>query len=311
MGGSRNVRGAGVGRGRRVAGKLALCVVVLLAAVVIAFPGRARGAWHAIDQRLFHEAAKDAIGRFVAHEDWSRVATLGPAQDYGWLLRRQGPLHIAHGLGEISGEANSLAALRRSAAAGFQFFEVDLWLDKDVVHCFHGPGVPPTIDAGGCTLDSLMAALPRDAWLILDIKTDFQSTGDRIVQSLRASGTASRVIFQLYKPEQFAVFRRWQETLPLPGPIVTAYLARRSANTVAAAAAQAGARAFTLPLDRLDGFSRRPPGLAVLAHPFYDCAALRQAAADGVRGFYMENNLGCAGTPSISRANATPAPHED
>lgn len=266
---------------------------------------------HELDQVAFHEDLKDAFGRLIVREDWSHVAPLGPYQNYDWLGQRQGLIPIAHGLGEISGQINSLPALRRSVAAGFKFFEVDLWLQNDLVRCFHGPGIPPSLNDNDCTFDTLMAALPRDSWLVLDIKTDFLATGNRIVESLRVNGRADRVIFQLYVPEQFAMFERWQSALPLPGPIVTAYVAHRSANTVAAAAAKAGIRAFTLPMDRLDGFSRRPRSLAVLVHPIDDCATLEQARTAGVRGMYMENNLGCAGMPSISRGTTTSNHHED
>lgn len=264
--------------------------------------------WNAIKQRLhdvdtvvFHEAFKDAAGRLIAHEDWSRVAPFTRRQDYGWLAQRAPLVAIAHALGETTGEANSLEALRRSVGAGFTFFEVDLWLEGDRVRCFHGPEAPPPLARGGCTFDALMDALPKDAWLVLDIKSDFQVTGARIIESLHASGRADHVIFQLYLPEQIAMFNRWQATLPLPGPIVTIYNARRSATTIAEQSARFGARALTLPMSRLAGFERRPDALAVFVHPIDDCASLDQARAAGVRGVYMENNLGCAGMPSISR----------
>lgn len=256
---------------------------------------------HDIDAVLFHEAFKDAAGRLIAHEDWSRAAPFGRPQDYRWLAQRTPLIPIAHALGETTGDANSLAALRRSVAAGFAFFEVDLWLEGDQVRCFHGPQAPPPMTTGGCTFDALMESLPRDAWLVLDIKTDFLATGARIVESLRASGRADHVIFQLYFPEQTAIFDRWQATLPLAGPIVTIYNARRSAATIADQSVRVGARAFTLPVSRLPALGHRPDVLAVFVHPIDDCASLAEARVFGVRGVYMENNLGCSGMPSISR----------
>ena len=286
-----------------------LFVVFTVALVVLG--GLTKHRLHEIDQRIFHEALKDTFARVVVNEDWSSVASLGPSQNYNWLLQQNGTIGIAHGLGEISGQANSLPALRRSLLAGFKFFEVDLWLDSSGLHCFHGPGDPPSFSENDCTFDTLLAALPSDAWLILDIKTDFEPTGNRVVETLRRHGQANHVIFQLYKPEQFELFSRWQAVLPLPGPIVTAYVARRSANTIAAGAAHAGVHAFTLPLDRLNGFSNRPPGLAVFVHPIDDCASLERARGDGVRGVYMENNLGCPGEPSIARPTRSTPSHDD
>lgn len=294
---------------RRRTGLILVLVTLLVAGGALA--SLTKQQLHEIDQRLFHEALKDALGSLVAQEDWSTAAPLAPSQDYAWLADQSRMIPIAHGLGEISGQLNSLSALRRSVAAGFDFFEVDLWLDNDGLHCFHGPGRPPSIQENDCTLDTLLVALPAHAWLVLDVKTDFEATGNKVVEALRVHGQASHVIFQLYKPEHFDIFRRWQATLPLPGPIVTAYLSRRSANTVASGAVRAGVRAFTLPLDRLDGFSRRPAGLAVLVHPVDDCPSLERARIEGVRGVYMENNLGCAGMPSIKRMSRPATTHDD
>ena len=261
-------------------------------------------AWaHHVDEVLFHEAVKDAIGRWTSSEDWTHAASLRGRQNYEWLGTAPSatPLAIAHALGETTGEANTLPALHRSVAAGFKFFEVDLWLEGDVIRCFHGPGALPPLRPGDCTFDSLLDALPADDWLVLDIKSDFVATGNRVMESLRRDGRAAHMIFQLYRPEDLSTFNGWQAELPLPGPIVTIYAAHRSADHIAAEAARAGLRAFTLPVSRLPSFDRRPASLALFVHPVEDCGLLDAARAQGARGVYMENDMGCAGMPTIVR----------
>jgi hypothetical protein len=282
--------------------------VLALFLILIALSAAGRGAlkaWaHCADEVLFHEAFKDAIGRWTSGEDWARAVRLAKPQDYSWLDRSTATIPIAHALGETSGEGNTLPALRRSVVAGFNFFEVDLWLDGDVVRCFHGPGPLPPLRPGDCTFESLLEALPADAWLVLDIKSDFVATGNRVVESLRRRGRAERMIFQLYQPQDLDTFSGWQAVLPLPGPIVTIYAARRSADHIAAEASRAGVRALTLPMSRLASFDRRPVALALFVHPVDDCAALAAARAQGVRGVYMENDLGCDAMPTTVRPRA-------
>lgn len=281
-------------------------LVLFLILITLAAAGRdaAKGWAHRADEVLFHEALKDAIGRWTSSEDWARAVPLARPQDYGWLGRGPATIPIAHALGETRGEGNTLPALRRSVAAGFKFFEVDLWLDGDVVRCFHGPGPLPPLWPGDCTFESLLDALPADAWLVLDINSDFVATGNRVVESLRQRGCAEHMIFQLYQPEDLATFNGWQAVLPFPGPIVTIYAAHRSADHIAAEASRAGVRAFTLPMSRLASFDRRPVALALFVHPVDDCAALAAARAQGVRGVYMENDLGCDAMPTTVRPRA-------
>jgi hypothetical protein len=274
-----------------------LALMALVAIVALLVPdgmGGARDRLHSLDESVFHEAFKDGLGR-LAGEDWTKAETLNKPQDYSWLRQPGAFVRVAHALGESMGPgADTLPALARSRAAGFRLFEVDLWLDGDTLRCFHGPGMPPPLKSDSCRFEMLMDALPKDAgWLVLDIKTDFEATSGKVVEALRRNGRASQIIFQLYHPSDLALFNRWQAEIALPGPIVTAYLARRSVESVAAESARAGVEAFTLPAWRLPAFTRRPANLAVLIHPVHDCAAVENARMSGVRGIYTLNTLSC------------------
>lgn len=256
---------------------------------------------HRVDATVLGERAMDTLTRLQSDEDWSTAEALRPGQDYEWMRAGGAPMRIAHALGE-SGlvTANTLAAARRAYAAGFRLLEVDLVDEDGELRCQHDPGPQGNLVKDGCTFDALIAAVPPDAWLVLDIKKDFATVGQRIVDRVVATGDARRIVFQLYRPEDVALFNRWQARTnaqaPLPGPILTAYLAHRRVDHVAKHAARIGVQAFTLPLDRLPALAQKPASGMLLVHPVHNCASWAQALlrADGV---YTLSSLHC-GLPS-------------
>jgi hypothetical protein len=285
---------------RRPLGRVAAAGLLLTtAAVLSALGGDAlKRPFHIVDESWLDERLMDGLALLTLHEDWERVQPLHRTQDYTWLDRAPAFVRIAHALGESAGPApNTVAALERSRADGFRLFEVDLSLVNGELRCQHDPDATGPVHSQDCRFESLLRALPReDAWLVLDIKTDFAETGGRVVEVLRHEGRASQVIFQLYQPGHLALFDQWQAKEDLPGPIVTAYLAHRSIHVVADAAVRAGVRALTLPTWRLPALRRHsaPPALALFVHPVHDCSAWREAREAGVRGVYTLRGLHCA-----------------
>jgi hypothetical protein len=247
------------------------------------------------DDHWLGERLKDIYGAWTTEEDWSAVELepLGPL-DYGWLALEAGPMRIAHALGAAgSPKANTLDALSDSMAAGLRFFEVDLWLDREgVVQCHHGPAEPAATD-DGCTVDALARQRLDGGYFVLDIKTDFDATGSKALAALAARGLVERVIVQLYRPADVAVFKRWSRQYRLPGPIVTTYETHRSLNHVARHAAAAGIQVVAAPLGRAHALGRRPWGMRLLVHPVHDCNTLRIARALGADGFYQTSTLRC------------------
>ncbi|MCE4558054.1 hypothetical protein [Pelomonas cellulosilytica] len=273
---------------------MALVVLVVAAIAGVAAAEAGRAYLHLIDSEWLGERVMDTLARVRSVEDWSSVLPLRPDQDYAWIEGSGAPVRIAHALGESgSPTANTLAAMRRSYEAGLRLFEVDLILDRGELRCQHDPGPPSGKAQTGCTFDALLAALPADAWLVLDIKTDFASTGQRIVDRLKSPADARRVVFQLYRPEDFARFDAWQQQAALPGPIVTAYLAHRRLDHVALHAARAGVRVLTVPIHRLPALSTRPVGLEVMVHPVHDCVSWDVATRAKVNGVYALASLRC------------------
>lgn len=273
---------------------LALAMLLVVSLAVPSGRTRIKALVHDADVNWFAERLQDAWGDFVLHEDWGHLPTLRHPQDYAWLDDAGlFPVRIAHALGDSGGpEANSVAAMQRAVAAGMRLLEVDLSLEAGgELRCTHDPGTPRAMQA--CTFESLMTALPAGVWVVLDIKSDFAVTGERVVQALRANGHAKQVVFQLYRPEDVALFERWQAELDLPGPIVTAYLSHRSVDTVARESARLGVRAFTLPMWRLAAFSHRPAALSVFIHPVHDCEAWYEAQAARARGIYTRTDVRC------------------
>ncbi|WP_332289783.1 hypothetical protein [Aquincola agrisoli] len=277
---------------------IAVSVAISLAATAV---GRQ---WlHGVDAVLLGERVMDTLARLRSDEDWATAQALRPGQNYAWLHAGGAPVRIAHALGDSGAvTANTLAAARRAYAAGFRLLEVDLVLERGELRCQHDPGPQGDLVKDGCTFDTLVGAVPPDVWLVLDIKTDFAAAGQYVVDRAMATGDARRIVFQLYRPEDVALFNRWQahNQAPLPGPILTAYLAHRRIDHVAEQAARIGVQAFTLPLSRLPALSRRLSSGVVLVHPVHNCASWARALrrADGV---YTVSSLRCS-TPSSMKS---------
>lgn len=278
---------------------LLVAVVVMAAAGLAAVPA-GRQWLHDVDARLFGERVMDTMTRLRSGEDWSMAEPLRTGQDYAWLRAGGSPIRVAHALGESGAStANTLAAARRAYEAGLRILEVDLVLENGELRCQHDRGPQDHLVKDGCTFETLMRLLPKDAWVVLDIKTDFEAVGQQVVDHVKGTEDAHRVVFQLYRPVDFALFNRWQAEAPLPGPLLTAYLAHRRIDHVAQQAMRIGVQALTLPLDRLPALTSRPAGAAVLVHPVHNCAAWADAMhrADGV---YVLSTLRCAAPPSAA-----------
>ncbi|MCR5866958.1 hypothetical protein [Aquincola sp. J276] len=284
---------------------IALAASVVSATIGLAATAGGRQWLHRVDASVLGERAMDTMARLRSNEDWSTAEALRPGQDYDWMRAGGTPMRVAHALGESgSVTANTLAAASRAYAAGFRLLEVDLVDDNGELRCQHDPGPQGDLVQDGCTFDALIAAVPPDAWLVLDIKTDFATVGQQIVDRVLATGDARRIVFQLYRPDDVALFNRWQARMsaqaPLPGPILTAYLAHRRIDHVAKHAARIGVKAFTLPLDRLPALSQKAASGVVLVHPVHNCTTWAQALlrADGA---YTLSSLHC-GLPSSIRS---------
>jgi hypothetical protein len=274
-------------------------IVALTVLIVLGTAGIPALRW--IDIHCAGEAAKDAWGRWMRHEDWSGIAPLAGPLDYRWLAAAGRPVRIAHALGEagLPGQ-NTVQAMRRSVARGLRLLEIDVWLDETQrLRCHHGPRPPLPWFDGDCGFDEVLQhAIQSGAWLVLDIKTDFARTGEQVLASIADDNSAKHVIFQLYGPHDVELFERWSRQRRLAGPLVTAYLARRSLEHVAQHTTRLGIKVLTVPLYRLPALSQRTRDLVVLTHPVHDCEAARQARE--VDGMYLRSDLidalskGCA-----------------
>lgn len=245
-----------------------------------------------IDIHFLKEALKDQWGEWYHAEDWSEPAPLPSNLDYSWLKNASRPILIAHALGEAGRlDQNSLAAQQRALSAGIKLLEIDIWLDEvGRLRCHHGPDAPAAPAEGECNLQvAAHAAAAQEAWLVLDIKTDFKLTGEAIFQQFLTSPSASRLIFQLYHPTDIQLFSLWASTLNLPGPIVTTYRARRSLIHIASQMDRIGVKAMTYPLNRGEAMPNNSAiqGLTRFVHPVHDCASLKKAKHQKAEGYYL------------------------
>lgn len=257
--------------------------VFLMSALLLSTAGVSLVRW--VDIHYAGEALKDSWGRWRFHEDWGKVAPLHAGQDYRWVSN---PLLVAHALGGAgSVEENTLASMDKSLALGLKVLEIDVWLDQDgQLRCHHGPGNPGPLKAGDCTWQKAFAkASAADAWLILDLKTDFQTTAQALLHGLPHANAARNIIFQLYKPEHVALFAQWQKQYPLPGPLITAYAAKRSLQHIADNVQRIGVEVLTLPLYRRAALKRDGSRLNLLVHPVGNCADVQSSAP--ASGYYV------------------------
>lgn len=278
-------------RERRAWRLLAVALVMLL---LLALPW-SRQALLAADARLLHEGLKDLRTRVDSDEDW-RFAPLPAGLDYGWLAAAGRPPRIAHAMGASqTADANTLGAFDASLRAGLRVVEIDLWLDdQGRLRCHHGPPGPAPWRQGDCSFEQvLQRAVVADVYLVLDLKTAFESAGARVVAAIPDDVAARHVVFQLYEPAHVVRYAEWRQRRALAGPMVTAYRARRAVNHVIAGATGAGVRAFTLPVERMAALSLRPAGVQIFVHPAHDCATVQAAREAGINGVFVLSSTVC------------------
>lgn len=271
---------------------LGLALVLLTIGLALSAPPAVRWA----DHHWAGGRLKDAWGAAWWRESWADAMPLPPGLDEQWLASARAPLRVAHALGAAgSADANTLTALTAAARDGMRLFELDVWLDAaGALRCHHGPGDPLPSRLGDCTLESVLPrVVEHDGWLVLDIKTDFERTGERIIRLLDTNRTGRRVIFQLYRPAHTALFAAWSDRTALASPIVTAYASHRSVQHIADHLNGLHVKALTIPLESLPLLRRLPPGVALFLHPVHDCAAWQAAAPGSGRGIYTLSGLKC------------------
>lgn len=276
--------------GRRSAW-LGVAIALGLAALATS-PGRAAVHW--LDAQLLAETLKDTWGRWWHREDWQAAPELPRGLDASWLREAGRPVLIAHALGEAGQPGqNTLAAMRRSQDRGLRLMEVDVWRDDlGELRCHHGPARPAPLQPGECTLPLLArAAAETGTWLVLDLKTEFKSTGEAILHALADPAVTARLVFQLYQPADAGTFAAWASRHRLAAPIVTAYQAHRSVRHVAHHAARIGAAALAVPMQRATALGAVPPSLTLMVHPVKDCDAVRRAAGLSAQGLYVMSAL--------------------
>lgn len=238
------------------------------------------------------------------------------ADAYDWVPHARF-FPIAHALGSGQpNEINTIAALRRSYAAGFRLFEVDISVTRDDrVICRHdsldrdtnsftfSDFVAENRRLGkkeDCVFADLVKAVRAypDIHFILDVKNRFEDAYLLMRQELGTSGLGRRFIPQLYDFSELPIFRR---DVFFAGPIFTSYRSWYTTQEIMTYAKQYGLPVVTLSNQRL---SRLRPadsilhGRIVLGHPMDDFAGAQLWRGWGLRGIYTFV-LSPASTPSL------------
>ncbi len=221
---------------------------------------------------------------------------------------QRSPALVAHALGSYAAP-NSLSGFRHSLAQGSSLFEVDVYLDRqNILRCHHGPDIPKPIRSGECELGSLLKLVPEHRFLILDIKTDFVRTADRVIGLLASPlymPYANRLIFQLYTPDDLHWFAKTarQNSLIKNKAILTLYRTRlnpvfanvfapRFIGAVTFPAERLGMQNYLLAASRVSLGGIRP----TLVHPVKSCWEFEKARLYSIQGVYGPASiLGCKG----------------
>jgi glycerophosphoryl diester phosphodiesterase len=223
---------------------------------------------------------------------------------YGWIPQTRF-FPIAHGLGsDRPNDINTLLAFRRSYAAGFRLFEVDISVTRDnQLICRHDT---PDVDEdnfsfadfvaenrrlgkkGNCVFADLIHAVSAhpDIYIILDVKNRFNDAYRLMRQMIGGSGLGRRFIPQLYDFSELPTFRRDGF---FAGPIFTSYRSQYTTRQI-----MAYARQYDLPVVTLSDWRLRrlPPGDTVLrsrivfGHPMDNLAGAKKWKAWGLRAIY-------------------------
>lgn len=188
------------------------------------------------------EGGKNLFRVLCTRESWSLLLFNQhdiSLNDYWLRLPRQKSQFVMHALGDPKAP-NTLAAARSSVGKSASLFEVDIFLDSaSQLRCHHGPEPPRLYEKGDCTLSGLAGILPKNSYIILDLKTDFVVTANAVLDQISNGPLrphAKKLIFQLYLPSHL----RWFEWAfgEYPGliknqPIVTLYRTHSRAPFIA------------------------------------------------------------------------------
>lgn len=237
------------------------------------------------------ESIKNKYCEMTNNENWAGEIKDTAVYNYTWL-NNSNQIYIAHALGGANSKdrANTISEMHRSLSLGLKFLEVDLWLSDGVLRCHHGPQVPNVLAAESCTLSKILAATGKNIYLILDTKTNFEQTAYTILNTV-TKDDASRLIFQVYKPDDLNIFNSILKVKPFAGPILANYLSRRSLEYLSGVANAYGIRAISVPVVRLQSLPIERGSILYLAHPVHDKYQFRIANESHVNGYYVSNDL--------------------
>jgi|GEM_PF-1349064 len=220
---------------------------------------------------------------------------------YKWL-ENGNTMAIAHGLGPklFTGD-NTLETFWRGIDMGFRIFEVDVTLTADNhLVCYHGAAGENvdllTLDQylvqmkqqgkTVCTFDDLVAIARsrKDVQFVLDVKSRFNDTYNRIRETIAGDPVGKAFIPQIYDFEQAPGVRKGNI---FSGEIFTSYRSRLTNAQIMSFARRSGIRAVTLTIQRFSDYGgSMPTDIAIFAHPVNDPFIAANVLAKGGRGFY-------------------------
>jgi len=222
------------------------------------------------------------------------------ASEDGWASTRAF-VPVAHGLAPRGHEIDDTEEdFIESLARGYMIFEVDIVLTQDGnLICYHSEvknelekmtlyEFRDKVKANSrtpCDFNSLVrwAKTHTDIKFILDVKTPFRPSYERIIDDLKGTGVERSFIPQIYNFQDLPWLANKNVFVSY---IFTAYRSYLPTEEIIRRSRRAGIGVVTLPIWRLKSLRTLPKDLLVFVHPVDNIEFANSLRSMGVRGIY-------------------------
>lgn len=274
--------------------------IAFIAMIYILFP-QVKYLIKNLDGKYFGYYLVDLYNSLNTQENWTEATPLPTTLSYDWAKPdRSGTIRIAHALGAWQDDKrrNTIGALKESLTAGFNLVEVDLIPDKQMsLECSHD-----LADYSynkiyiqyreRCDFDQLIGLMRDHSFsLVVDLKSNFEKSATALAARTPPE-LASRIIFQLYEPQDIATYLDLRKQKPFAGPLLTLYRSHRSVFHMRPNIERLNIRVLTVPIERIKEFkSLKSSKLTLLTHPLSSCTEVARILREGFEGGYMDSTL--------------------
>ena len=241
-----------------------------------------------IDEEYFDSNVRNFYGYYIKKEHWD-LKDINFEQNNILKYSKNNFINIAHGLGaRNTNNENTYEALSISLSQGFKFFEVDIFLDLDGnLNCSHDNTEFKTL----CNLEDLLRKVhTKKSYLIIDIKSEFSKTFNRIIQRSRLNNDPmwSSLILQIYMPDQLEYYYKSKEHKRFFNPpIISTYKSNRKISDICKELLNTGIDTIAISSNKAKVNARSCKKYNILIHPVQSCLEITKF--DNVNGIFTNS----------------------